>query len=372
MNTSVEDRLSTAMQSQEGRDVGGWDEIVSAADRVRRRDSLVQRAAVVCFIAGLATLFVLVIGTSSTVETDPPEPADLAQSPDEIATIARFSWLHLAPGLALVVLLVVLAVASARHRVRPLQAPTGWRRYWFVASLVPMLYGPALVLALLVDSSGQGPVVFVAAVLKWISLPIVPLLIALLSQRAGELGGRPMTLMGVWVLLGVAVLLTARGLIVDIVEFGIDRLWPGLNDDPELLRVLDNPPGADWHPGRILTTELAAVVAIAVMSGMLIRFMQRLPKVAAVVVPVAVFAALSIYNEVAPYGFAFDFDPFWGDLVLGGVYSELLLAVFPLDPIGALAISAAVASMVVMLWLWGGPVPAPIADNDDGGSLGGG
>jgi len=44
------------------------------------------------------------------------------------------------------------------------------------------------------------------------------------------------------------------------------------------------------------------------------------------------------------------------------VYSELLFAIASMEPFGALAISVATLSMVVTLWLWGGPVARTVSE----------
>lgn len=354
--TAIEDHLSELMQSPSPTSTGRWDEVTADAARVRRRDRSVQRMAVTIFVAGLITGWLLIDRWSGTIDTAPAA----AQEFERDVTRSRFSVGHLLPGLALLGALVVAFVVAA-VRTRPTGIENrGWRRMFLFFSAAPVLYGPLLLAAQPAND------ITIVGLLGWVSklvaIPVIPLLLWFLGERVAEEPRRWRTITAVWVILGVGVVLTARGLVDDIVRIGVDRLWPtnlGHNaGQGEILPYLDHQPGADWTESRILTLELAWVAGLGVLNGLLVLALRRKPQLVAIAIPLAVFVALGIYQTVAPLGFTFDFDPFWGDLVLGSVYSELVFAPFPLEPFGAAAISIASLSMVALLWLWGGPIPA--------------
>lgn len=353
--TAIEDHLTAAMRPARATSEDRWADVAADAHRLRRRDRLVQRTAVGVFIFGLVGTWLLLSRSTDTIDTTPA-----ADAFERNQGRSRFSLDHLVPGLTLLGTLVIAFVVAA-WRTRPSGIEQrGWRRGVLTIMIAPILYGPLRLLSLPEDDLTL--LMAISWMLKLLSIPVVPLLLWFLAERAAEVRHRWLTLAGVWSVLGVGVVLTARGLISDILRLGIDRLWPvslGHNDFQErVIPELSNPPGPDWTEERVLAVELAFVVGIAVLSSVLIRLCARGPRAASVVVPLAIFAALAAYHTIAPMGFAFDYDPFWGDLVLGSVYSELIMAFIPLEPFGATAISIASLSMVALLWLWGGPIPA--------------
>lgn len=350
MNEHIEQQLTKAMSPGEPGRADGWDEIEARAARQVRRDRLAHRGTVALFVVALVGSFGF-LGGDGILTIDP------AQSPDEHVDVARFSWPHLIPGLLLLAAVIVAGLVASTRRPRVVGAQLGWRRYWLAFAMAPALYGPILLIGLRDSPPDPTVLLVVSWILKILSIPVVPALAWLLAERATEFRHRWLTLAVVWLLLGAGLVLTARGLIVDMVGFGVDRLWPDIGDNA-IIDSLDDPPRADWTAARILVFELSAVVVLALLSALSIRLVRKQAAYAAIVLPVVVFFTLAVYTYyVAPFAFTFDFDPFWGDLVLGGVYSELLFPIFPFEPFGALAVSIASFSMTAMLWLWGGPVP---------------
>lgn len=375
--TSIETRLEEAMRPGVATEapVDGWQRVSARADQLERRDRLVQRVAVAAFVVGFG-LLVVGFRLGGEFVADTAEGADATE-----ATIApRIRWEFLIPGIALVGVVVGAFVAQAARSRIPRKHAAGWRRWIFRLSIVPVLYGPAIFAlgALVFASDSPSPFVErialpVAITLKLFTVVLVPCVIFLLAEHLGRVRHRWRGLTLSWLGLGIGVVLIGRGLISDIVRLVDNHLWPedlghnNFTDQPQKLQLLDNPPGDDWTSGNILLSELLAVVAMALLCGLALRWLHQQAVLTVASVMGAVLLVATLYSARAPFAFAIDFDTYVSGIVLGGVLIELLVFPFPVDPIGALAISAATFSMVCAIWLWGGPIqPDPTPSETEG------
>jgi len=248
------------------------------------------------------------------------------------------------------------------------------RRWWGLAVLLPMVFA-ATGLADLVAHGGQQlpgwhePVGRVAWVAKWLTVPSMPILILLLAEKVAERPVRWRAASGLWLVLGSGLVLSVVSRMAYISDAASSvaswRLWPTTlsSDGMDTLGAYESLGGfgPSWTTGQVIASELLAVVALALASGLALRRCAKdgAPRLAVGAVPVAVMAVLFVYRLAAPWSFRADFDFFVGDAVLGGTIGELLFFPAPFDPIGSLAIGSAAVSMGALIVMWGGVAPAP-------------
>ena len=206
-------------------------------------------------------------------------------------------------------------------------------------AVLPEAWGDALLLA--------------AYPIKWAAVVTVPVLLFQLAHAVHHTSddavarSRTMKATAVWLGLGLATVIgfftfADRTAIASAKPTAV-RVWPGtetITDRPDL-DVASDPA---YNIARILTFELIAVAAIAVAAGIGLWACRKLPSVFAIALPLLVFGALIIYTAAAPGAWIWDYDPFIGDVVLGGVLAELVLFPAPHDSVGAIAIALAATS----------------------------
>lgn len=355
MNTELEERLRTSIQTPATSVRRDWESITASADRRTRRSSRTFRLALVSFVAILGFTLVVNGSTGEVTNVDP------ATSPGSLEEAAPLTTPALVLAVVLTIGLTLMAVSAlVRRPIHQEDALVGWRRWWPLLLLPPTV--TAAVASAWVFSDFESYVLLVSAAL--LSVPCVPVVIWLLAERVAEQPKRWRIASGVWISLGVACVLWTRWFIVDIIGLTQgSRLWP-TEADPDVLLSLDHPPDGSWTPDRIMTTELVFVVIIAIMTGSVLRAVRTAPRYAAAMVPVLVWTMLGIYQLVAPLSFVLDYDTFFGDLVLGGTYANLTF-VLPFDVVGSGAIALACLSMGLMLHGWGGPVRPAADDSED-------
>lgn len=246
------------------------------------------------------------------------------------------------------------------------------RRWWGLAVLFPVVFATGqLVLLLTGDlptrSIGEGDrladLVWVA---KWLTVPSIPILAVLLTEKVSERPARWRVATGVWLVIGVATVVvigTRMGALSETISNAASwRLWPTARSE-STDRALDalGGFGPRWTLGWVVASELVAVGVVALASGLAVRRCARgaVPPLAAGAVPLAVAVVLLVYRVAAPWSFRADFDFFVGDAVLGATMGELLFFPAPFDPIGSLAIGIAALSMGGQIVAWGGVAAAP-------------
>ncbi len=353
MNTELEERLRTSLRSTTSTR-HDWASVTAAAHRRTRRSSRAFRLAIASFGALLG--FTLLVNGS----TDEVTNLDRASSPEGLGEAAPLST----PAFILVVVLTLglaLMAASAlvRRPIHEEQALAGWRRWWPLLLLPPLLSAGLHTAWTFSVLASEGIIIAISL----LSVPCVPLLIWLVAERVGDQPRRWRSLSSVWVALGIACVLWTRWFIVDLVDLTQgSRLWP-TEADPAVLRSLEHPPDASWTADRIIVTELLFVVLIAISIGVVFRSVRNAPIYAAFIVPVVTWTMLGVYQFAAPLSFVLDYDFFLGDLVLGAAFANLTF-ILPIDVIGSGAIAFACLSMGLMIHAWGGPVRP--ASNDYG------
>lgn len=261
--------------------------------------------------------------------------------------------------------LVLIADAARRLRRR---GPT--------LGLVPAIYG-AVQLCYLLACTEHLPAHWhdelrtLSHPLKWSTVVVTPLLIALVAERlAATERSVPRLWLGaatLWAVTGVAMVGALAPVAAAIAEASAKpdaaRLWPGTE------ALASTVADARFDPGytvtRILIWELVAVVVIAMVVAVALHGQRLVPPFTAMTVPVLVVVSLVVYSILGPAGIIMDYDPFVGDVVLGGTLAELLVPFAPMDPIGALAIGVAGLTMSALLFVTSGraeqPPQAPMA-----------
>lgn len=230
--------------------------------------------------------------------------------------------------------------------------------------LFPVLFAAGQTAVLVGALASEHSVTWLA---KWLTVPSIPVLLALLADRVSRRPERWRVVAAVWATLGVGVVLVVTAAIEWVTErignAAYWRLWP-TTVGPGEQRMLDEigGHGPGWTPTGITVRELSAVVLVALAAALALRWCARrgAAPVAAIVVPVAVFIALLAYSATTPWSFRMDFDFFVGDAVLGATFGELVFVVAPFDPIGSIAIGLAALSMGALLAVWR-PASAPVA-----------
>lgn len=231
-------------------------------------------------------------------------------------------------------------------------------RFWPVALIGPVLFGVAGA-AVLVIGHGDGAGVLhdrawsVLMITKWLAIPGPPILLHRLAQRVREQPGRWRTATLVWVGMGVAaVVASARwhAAIATVVDgAAYRRLWPtGGAATPASDAAITEGFGPLWSVGSVVSIELVAVVAVAVVAGLTLRVVRDDPPFAAVAVPTSVFVVLALYGLLTPWAVVADYDFFVGDALLGAMLFELGLFFGPIDPLAAVAIGIGSLSIAAL------------------------
>ncbi len=179
--------------------------------------------------------------------------------------------------------------------------------------------------------------------LKWSTVVAMPLLVLRLAEtmraRPRLYWQAPM----LWAVTGVALVAGLTPYAAAIAEASAkpdaSRLWPGT--EALASTGADAKFDAAFTVNRIVASEILAMIAIAIVVGLVFRAVRDVPIVAAALVPVSVVVSLIVYSLLVPGGFIMDYDPFIGDVVLGGVLSDLIIPVGPFDPVGAMGIGIA-------------------------------
>lgn len=196
---------------------------------------------------------------------------------------------------------------------------------------------------------------------KWLTVPSLPILLALLGLRVAERPTRWRVVAGAWVGLGLASVLAAA---LALSTFGdaIDlhacpRLWPG-GEQPEAARTVLSDVGWEargWSRSGVLVREMTATVAVALIAAVALRRCVDAGRawVAGAAVPVVVIGGLVAYQLLVPWSLVLDYDLFVGDALLGGATGELLFFPAPFDPLASIAIGAAALAMGALILVWG-------------------
>lgn len=355
MKTELEERLRTSIQTPATSVRRDWESITASADRRTRRSSRTFRLALVSFVAILGFTLVVNGSTGEVTNVDP------ATSPGGLEEAAPLTTPALVLAVVLTIGLTLMAVSAlVRRPIHQEDALVGWRRWWPLLLLPPLLSAGLHTAWTFSVLESEGIIIAISL----LSVPSVPVVIWLLAERVAEQLKRWRIASGVWISLGVACVLWTRWFIVDInARTQGSRLWP-TEAHPDVLRSLEHPPDASWTADRIMVTELLFVVLIAISIGAVFRSVRSAPTYAAFIVPVVTWTMLGVYQFAAPLSFVFDYDIFFGDLVLGAAFANLTF-VLPIDVVGSGAIALACLSMGLMLHGWGGPVRPAADDSED-------
>ena len=361
MTAPLEEMLSDAMKPTGPVLVEDWTLIVEKAARRNRRDRSIQRFSVVGFLAAA------LLAVGNTRRGSGEAIAEPAQGGVPVDTgLPTTSEVHLAFAIIFLGALLATGLIATSRRSRSHERHSGWRRFWFAFTLPALLYGPILTLGVLTSESPMeiNFLLAVASFLTWYTIPILPMLLVLVIQRIDDKPRRASIACGVWVVLGVGVISLTRAFVEHLSELeGGIRLWPVRGGQPneralERSSMLEAGPRADWNPPTIFWTEVVFIVILGLVVSSLMVLLRRRSPMAAMSSIVIGYLIIAGYNAVAPLAFALDFDTYVGDVLLGSIFMDLTFFFVPTDFIAASAISAAMASMVWLLWLWGGPPPA--------------
>lgn len=242
---------------------------------------------------------------------------------------------------------------------------------WLAAP--PALYG-TVQLGYLLACTGQLPAEWhnelraISHPLKWLTVLTIPLLIHHLADRMTRRPNLWWQASALWAVVGTVFVWALVPFAPAIAEASAkpdaSRLWPGT--EALASTQADAKFDAAYTVNRIVASELVAVVIIAMLIGLTFRLRLKSPWTAAGLVPIVAVLSLIGYSLMVPGGFIMDYDPFVGDVVLGGVLADLIIPVTPFDPIGAMAIGIAGLSMGGLLRLSEPPVGRTAEPSDQG------
>ncbi len=226
--------------------------------------------------------------------------------------------------------------------------------------LAPVVYGGLMLLYLLacleiVDPS-IGEALFIPATLaKLATVVAVPLALFRLGRAVEDTPAlaRVWWQLGLlWALLGVAIVLAIVPVGEEIARASAkptaSRIWPGTDMAAERdLFVASNPAYNLFH---VVAFELGAVLVLAFVSALCVQAANRVGAAMIALLPLGVVCTLTLYAVAAPGAWIWDYDPFVGDVVLGGLLSEVVFVVAPSDPVGALALVVGASTVTVAAW----------------------
>ncbi len=233
------------------------------------------------------------------------------------------------------------------------------RRWWGLAAILAIAYGPMLVLTEVVGSLEPHPtslsntLVNGTWILKWFTVAALPILLYLLIERVQERPVRWRLAAVLWPSVGAATVLVLGFFRADhayrVTNAASWATYPGGPElSPELLQQTSYSPAPSLT--TLLTHEVIAVVVIALLAARATRLGWR----GVAVIPVIVFGGLIVYRALTPWSLGIDFDTFVGDTMLGSAFVELQIPFAPFDGFGAVGISISALIMSIQILAWGG------------------
>lgn len=250
------------------------------------------------------------------------------------------------------------------------------RRWWGLSVLFPVFFALTQAGVLYSWSQVEQPQWHAAVynagfVFKWLTAPSLPVLLVLMAERIGERPERWRAATASWVLLGggavLAVTVMMGSISKTISDGSYHRMWPTTTEAQSWGHLEaqgwsgESWFGGSWVPTQIIVHELAAVVVIALATGLMLRRCAvGDARMAAAAVPITIMGVLVCYRISTPWAFVDSYDFFAGDAVVGATSGELLYFFAPLDPIAAMLIGLAATSMGGLVLAWGGAA-VPVA-----------